>query len=40
MPELLRPGVVGVLACGVDGPLSMCFTVPSSTAVPSIPIKK
>lgn len=40
MPELLRPGVVGVRACGVDGPLSMCLTVPSSTAVPSIPIKK
>lgn len=39
MPELLR-GVVGVLACGVEGPLSMCLTVPSSTAVPSMPIKK
>lgn len=40
MPELLRRGVLGVRACGVDGPLSTCFTVPSSTAVPSIPIKK
>lgn len=40
MPVPLRPGVVGVMACGVDGPLSMCLTVPSSTAVPSIPIKK
>lgn len=40
IPELLRRGVVGVRACGVDGPLSTCFTVPSSTAVPSIPIRK
>ena len=40
-PDCLRPlGVVGVFACGVDGPLSICLTVPSSTAVPSIPIKK
>lgn len=39
IPVLFR-GVVGVLACGVEGPLSMCLTVPSSTAVPSIPIKK
>jgi hypothetical protein len=40
IPELFRPGVVGVLTCGVLGPLSICLTVPSSTAVPSIPIKK
>jgi hypothetical protein len=40
MPELLRPGVVGVLAWGVGGPLSTCLTVPSSTAVPSMPIRK
>ena len=40
IPEPLRPRVVGVRACGVDGPLSMCLTVPSSTAVPSIPIRK
>jgi hypothetical protein len=37
---LERPAVVGVRACGVEAPLSICFTVPSSTAVPSIPIKK
>ena len=39
-PDLFRPGVVGVRACGVEGPLSTCLTVPSSTAVPSIPIRK
>jgi hypothetical protein len=38
-PDLLRPGELGVLV-GVEGPLSTCFTVPSSTAVPSIPIRK
>jgi hypothetical protein len=39
MPPVLRV-VVGDLPWGVGGPLSTCLTVPSSTAVPSIPIKK
>ena len=40
MAVLFRLAVVGVLACGVEGPLSISLTVLSSTAVPSIPIKK